>query len=67
MTVSGSSDSDRLAEAFSRLSGPERQLLVCALAGNHPDGLAQLRPAMIRGLAKAGSRLTADMRAEARG
>lgn len=59
------SDSERLAEAFARLTGPERQLLVCALAGNHPPGLAKLRPPVLRALATAGSRLTSSLRSEA--
>lgn len=63
---SQSDSTDRLAEAFGQLTGPERQLLVCALAGNHPPGLAELRPPVLRGLIKAGSRLTAGLRAEAR-
>lgn len=60
------SDSDRLADAFGRLTGPERQLLVCALAGNHPPSLAELRLPVLRGLAKARSRLTAEQRDEIR-
>jgi len=67
MTDSEQSDSDRLGDAFGALTGPERQLLVCALAGNHPPNLAVLRAPVLRGLARAGSRLTADLRAESRG
>ncbi len=57
---------DRLADAFGRLSSPERQLIVCALAGNHPENLRARRIPVLRGLAKAGGRLTADLRREAR-
>lgn len=46
-------DSDRLTEAFGKLTGPERQLLTCALAGNHPAKLAHLRMPVLRALAKA--------------
>ena len=42
---------DRLREAFCRLTANERQLLTCALAGNHPDALSILRPSVIRALA----------------
>lgn len=66
MTPSEQSDTDRLAEAFRMLSGPERQLLTCALAGNHPTQLAPLRPSMLRGLAKADARLTQAQRRECR-
>lgn len=42
-----------LVEAFARLTPDERQLLTCALAGNHPESLAPLRMEVLRGLAKA--------------
>ncbi len=58
--------SDRLAQAFRLLSAPERQLLVCALAGNHPPHLSELRMPVLRGLAKAGARLTAEQHRERR-
>jgi hypothetical protein len=35
------------------LSGPERQLLTCALAGNHPPFLGPLRMPVLRALARA--------------
>jgi hypothetical protein len=66
MSVDTQNDTDRLAEVFRQLSGPERQLLVCALAGNHPPNLAPIRPRVLRGLAKADARLTRELRAEAR-
>jgi hypothetical protein len=43
----------RLADAFRQLEPRERQLLTAALAGNHPDGLSDLRPDVIRALATA--------------
>lgn len=57
----GQSDTDRLADAFRLLTGPERQLLVCALAGNFPERLNELRPSVLRGLAKAGLRMPAQL------
>lgn len=46
-------DARRLTAAFLALSPGERQLLLCALAGNHPPKLAELRMPVLRGLAKA--------------
>lgn len=57
--VPDQSDRATLVEAFARLTAGERQLLVCALAGNHPPRLAPLRMEVLRGLAKA-DRLTPD-------
>lgn len=42
-----------LRESFALLTPDERQLLTCALAGNHPDRLAPLRTSVLRGLAYA--------------
>lgn len=47
------SERSTLIDAFSRLTNDERQLLVCALAGNYPERLAPLRMEVLRGLAKA--------------
>lgn len=44
---------DRLTLVFKRLTEDERQLLTCALAGNHPPRLNDLRIPVLRGLAKA--------------
>jgi hypothetical protein len=56
------SDRDTLTAAFAMLTPDERQLLTCALAGNHPDQLAHLRMEVLRGLARAdgGSRRRQD-------
>lgn len=43
----------RLTEAFKQLDVRELQLLTCALAGNHPPQLADLRRDVIKALAKA--------------
>lgn len=40
-----------LRAAFAKLTYAERHLLTCALAGNHPDRYAHLRPEIIRALA----------------
>ena len=53
MPVIEQSDRDTLTEAFAMLTPDERQLLTCALAGNHPEWLAPLRMEVLRGLAKA--------------
>ena len=45
--------STALFYAFQRLTADERQLLICALAGNHPPKLAHLRMPVLRALAKA--------------
>ena len=45
-----------LVAAFSRLTADERQLLICALAGNFPERLAPLRMEVLRGLANADRR-----------
>lgn len=45
------SNRTRLQDAFSRLTPHERRLLTCALAGNHPEQYAPLRPSVIRALA----------------
>lgn len=42
---------DRLHKAFGLLTPHERQLLTCALAGNHPGRYDELRPSVIRALA----------------
>lgn len=44
---------ERLIYAFSCLRDEERQLLTSALAGNHPEALAHVRPTVIRALALA--------------
>lgn len=44
---------ERLSKAFALLNPDERQLLTCALAGNHPSGLASLRMPVLRALARA--------------
>lgn len=44
---------DRLERAFAELNAGERQLLTCALAGNHPPHLAPFRMPVLRALAKA--------------
>lgn len=49
-------DSERLVAAFSHLTQDERQLLTCALAGNHPLRLAPLRMPVLRALARADHR-----------
>ena len=46
------SDHLTLEEAFELLHPDERQLLTCALAGNHPPHLAHLRMPILRALAK---------------
>jgi hypothetical protein len=46
-------DRERLTAAFTMLTDEERQLFICALAGNHPQRLSYLRPAVLRGLARA--------------
>lgn len=43
----------RVVGAFRRFTKDERQLLLCALAGNHPERLAPLRPKTLRALARA--------------
>lgn len=58
------SDSERLERVFAGLSSLERQLLVCALAGDHPLVLTALRPPVLRALSKTGGRLTANLRLE---
>lgn len=45
------SDRDRLRVAFCRLTATERQLLTCALAGNHPPKFGDLRMPVLRALA----------------
>ena len=47
------SDRDTLIAAFAMLTPAERQLITCALAGNHPERLAPLRMEVLRGLARA--------------
>jgi hypothetical protein len=51
----GKADTDRfrLARAFGLLSVEERQMLICALAGNFPERFSDLRMPVLRGLAKA--------------
>lgn len=49
-------DSERLDRAFCYLTPDERQVLTCALAGNHPERLAIHRAALIRALARADNR-----------
>lgn len=44
-------DSERREAAFDLLTPDERQLLTCALAGNHPPRLAYLRVPILRSLA----------------
>ena len=44
---------ERLSKAFALLNPDERQLLTCALAGNHPPALASLRMPVLRALARA--------------
>jgi hypothetical protein len=51
--MSANSERDTLVAAFSLLTASERQLLICALAGNFPPKLAHLRMEVLRGLAKA--------------
>jgi hypothetical protein len=55
-----------MTDLFAQLSAPERQLLVCALAGNHPPSLAHLRVPVLRALARVGSQLTVRQRVEIR-
>ena len=49
----GGSNLHTLEEVLAGLSPDVRQLLTCALAGNHPDALSHLRDPVIRSLARA--------------
>jgi hypothetical protein len=44
----------RLLEAFSLLTGPERQMLFCALEGVQPDQSDDLRTPLVKALELAG-------------
>lgn len=52
MAQSGGSNRETLDYVFALLTDGERQLLICALAGNHPDRLRPLRPEVLRSLAR---------------
>lgn len=57
---------ERLYGAFSALTADERQLLTCALAGNHPPKLAHLRMPVLRSLARANGDQRRELEAHAR-
>lgn len=52
-TTTDGQASDRLVSAFAALDSRERQLLTCALAGNYPESMADLRMPVLRALAEA--------------